>query len=130
MVRRTGQMGVPVTVLDGEAVIGFDRPRLEALIAARAAKSGAGTGTRAGAAQAPFGAAVKSVPGGLLVGNVRPGSAAEKTGLRAGDVITAINGRSIGDTSALVAALSPAARGPVLSVQRDGHELALAVDRS
>jgi S1-C subfamily serine protease len=123
---------VPVTVLDGEAVIGFDRPRLEALIAARAAKSGAsaGTGTRPGAAQAPFGAAVKSVPGGLLVGNVRPGSAAEKTGLRAGDVITAINGRSIGDTSALVAALSPAARGPVLSVQRDGHELALPVDRS
>ena len=31
MVRLTGQQGVPVTVIDGQVVIGFDRPRLEAI---------------------------------------------------------------------------------------------------
>ena len=28
LVRNTGQMGVPVTLIDGQAVIGFDRPQL------------------------------------------------------------------------------------------------------
>ena len=35
MVNLTGQMGVPVIVVDGQAVIGFDRARLEALLADR-----------------------------------------------------------------------------------------------
>jgi glutaredoxin-like YruB-family protein len=33
LVERTGQYGVPVIDVDGEFVVGFDRPRLEALLA-------------------------------------------------------------------------------------------------
>ena len=33
MVRLTGQLGVPVTVIDGQVVVGFDRPHLEQLLA-------------------------------------------------------------------------------------------------
>lgn len=33
MVRMTGQMGVPVIVVDGQVVVGFDRTRLEHLLA-------------------------------------------------------------------------------------------------
>ena len=32
MIERSGQMGVPVIEIDGEIVIGFDRPRLEELL--------------------------------------------------------------------------------------------------
>jgi hypothetical protein len=31
-VRRTGQLAVPVTLIDDEVVLGFDRPRLSALL--------------------------------------------------------------------------------------------------
>lgn len=32
MVKISGQMGVPVIVVDGKIVIGFDKPRLDALL--------------------------------------------------------------------------------------------------
>lgn len=32
MVERTGQTGVPVTEIDGEFIIGFDKPRLAAAL--------------------------------------------------------------------------------------------------
>ncbi|MFQ6033334.1 MAG: glutaredoxin family protein [Candidatus Bipolaricaulia bacterium] len=32
MIQKSGQMGVPVVEIDGEIVIGFDRPRLEELL--------------------------------------------------------------------------------------------------
>jgi hypothetical protein len=32
LVRRTGQLAVPVTVIDDEAVLGFNRPRLVELL--------------------------------------------------------------------------------------------------
>ena len=35
MVKLTGQMGVPVITVNGHAIIGFDRPRLQMLLATR-----------------------------------------------------------------------------------------------
>ncbi len=32
MVKTTGQMGVPVVVVDGEAVVGFDKEKIESLL--------------------------------------------------------------------------------------------------
>jgi hypothetical protein len=32
LLRRTGQLAVPVTVIDDEVVVGFNRPRLSALL--------------------------------------------------------------------------------------------------
>ncbi|MDI6815926.1 MAG: glutaredoxin family protein [Actinomycetota bacterium] len=33
LVEVSGQLGVPVTVIDGQAIVGYDRARLEAAIA-------------------------------------------------------------------------------------------------
>ena len=44
MVRLSGQRGVPVIVVDQEVVVGFDRPRLERLLAGR--KPGVSLGLR------------------------------------------------------------------------------------
>jgi glutaredoxin-like YruB-family protein len=41
MIQKTGQQGVPVTIINDQAVVGFDRPRLEQLLA------GQGNGRRA-----------------------------------------------------------------------------------
>jgi glutaredoxin 3 len=39
LVRLTGQMVVPVIVVDGQVVVGFDKPRLQALLTAPSAGS-------------------------------------------------------------------------------------------
>ncbi len=36
MVRRTGQMGVPVTLIDNQPIIGFDKARIDRLLGVRA----------------------------------------------------------------------------------------------
>ena len=81
LVKGTGQMGVPVTVINGQTVIGFDRGRLEQLL------------TKTQTSQHPlFGASIadaskitaKQGSGiilGAYIGSVRPGSVAERIGL-------------------------------------------------
>jgi glutaredoxin len=39
LVRLTGRMQVPVIVIDGQAVVGFDKPKLQALLASPSADS-------------------------------------------------------------------------------------------
>ena len=38
MVNLSGQRGVPVVVIDGQVVVGFNRPRIDELLAARSAR--------------------------------------------------------------------------------------------
>ncbi|HTK39090.1 MAG TPA: DegQ family serine endoprotease [Pyrinomonadaceae bacterium] len=69
---------------------------------------------------------------GVLVSNVRPGSAAEKAGLKRGDVIVAVNGEKIEDSNVLrnkVAGTQPGAEMK-LTVLRDGstEELTAKLD--
>ncbi|MCA1640245.1 MAG: PDZ domain-containing protein, partial [Acidobacteria bacterium] len=61
---------------------------------------------------------------GVIVSNVRAGSAAEKAGVKRGDIIVAINGESIEDGNVLrnkVAATQPGSQVK-LSILRDGEE--------
>ena len=60
---------------------------------------------------------------GVLVSNVRPGSAAEKAGIKRGDVITAINGEKIEDSNVLRNKVAQTAPGTEikLTVLRDGN---------
>jgi putative serine protease PepD len=115
MVRRTGQMGVPVTAIGGEMVVGFDRPRLERII-----QRLRGPTPR----PATLGVAVKDGPGGALVGTVRPGTPAERAGFKPGDVIVAVDGAPVGGAEALAQLLRTSmARGSAALTVRRGHEL-------
>ncbi len=58
--------------------------------------------------------------GGVLVSSVAKGSTAEKAGLKAGDVITTVNGATVGDARELVDELSEV---------RDGVEITLGIVR-
>lgn len=66
---------------------------------------------------------------GAFVSAVQPGSAADEAGLRAGDIITAVDGRTITDADALVAAVRTYEAGDTatLTVVRDGESLELPV---
>jgi S1-C subfamily serine protease len=125
MIRRSGQQGGPVTVIGDQVIVGFDRPRLERVIAQMRARPAAASST----GRKPLGAKVAdasryAMPGGTAVrgayvGGVNPGSPAEAAGLKAGDVITAVGGTPVGSVDDLTAALGKLGPGPVqLTVAR------------
>ncbi|MDM7941370.1 MAG: trypsin-like peptidase domain-containing protein [Hydrogenophaga sp.] len=73
-------------------------------------------------------------PRGALVSDVETGSAADKGGLRTGDVITAFNGETLGHAGELTSHLGVATAGERvrLALWRDGkaHELVVRLDRA
>jgi putative serine protease PepD len=116
MVRRTGQQGVPVTEIDGQFVIGFDRPRLEHLLQ-RMSRPALGVSVADASRHAP------AVGRGAFVGKVHPGSPAQRAGLQKGDVITELGQRPIPDAATLVDLSHRMAPGQQVRVQfvRDGQ---------
>jgi len=115
MVRLSGQEGVPVTAIDGQVVVGFDRARLDTLLSAAEAGK-----VSLGAAIADA-ARVLAKQGrlpvfGALVGKVSPGSPAARLGLEPGDIITEMNLRPITKADDVVATLSSLRTGDRLSV--------------
>lgn len=102
--RITNQNAVPVTIIDGQVIVGFDQARLEQLIARAQARKGPS-----------FGAVIadsrKMVKQGVLVlgayvVRTRPGSAAEKMGLEPGDIIIQLNMERIAGAADLERVLS------------------------
>jgi len=120
MVRASGQQGVPVITVDGQAVVGFDQPRLMQLLKQSKPKLGASIADAASQA--------KKRPGipksGAYVGGVKSGTPAQKAGLRAGDVITALAGQPVtraADLYRLVRGM-PQGRDVSLTYVRQGQE--------
>jgi len=63
-------------------------------------------------------------PGGVIVGSVTAGSAADRAGLKQGDVITALNGEAVHDFNSLrnrIASAGPGTNAD-LTIIRDGSE--------
>lgn len=126
MIRRSGQQGVPVTVIGDQVIVGFDRPRLERAISAMQADgagSTAGTGSRPSLGAKVADAGRYALPGGTsvqgaFVGGINPGSPAERSGLKVGDVITAVDGKPITSVDELSAALSTASGTTRLTLAR------------
>ena len=66
---------------------------------------------------------------GAIVGAIERGSPAEKSGMRLGDVIVAVNGRAVGNTTAALAAIAeiPPGQSVPVRVIRRSQELSLDV---
>lgn len=126
MVRRSGQRGVPVTIIGDEVVVGFDKLRLERILVSMKAAEASGSG---GKKRRSLGAKVAdanryAMPGGTAVegayiGGVNTGSPAEAAGLGAGDVIIAVAGCEVRSVDDLALALASSAETDVtLTVAR------------
>jgi S1-C subfamily serine protease len=127
MVRASGQQGVPVITVDGQAVVGFNQPKLMTLLS-KARGSRAQQGPLLGASVADAASQARKRPGipvsGAYVGRVRAGSPAEQAGLQKGDVITALGGQMVGradDLHRLVREM-PKGRDLSLTYVRHGQE--------
>ncbi|OGO29894.1 MAG: hypothetical protein A2Z29_05695 [Chloroflexi bacterium RBG_16_56_11] len=121
MVKATGQMGVPVIMVDGQAVIGFDRARIQALVTA-----GEGRRPRFGLKIAD---AVGMAPkrgraqvAGAYIGEVAAGSAGDRAGLKPGDVVTRINSDDVAAAADAERVLGRVRTGDIVSFvfERDG----------
>jgi glutaredoxin 3 len=128
MIRLSGQRGVPVTAIDGQVVVGFDRRRLTTLLDQDKARKPALGVSIADAARI----AEKRGSGptsGAYVGRVKSGSPAEKAGLRRDDVITELGGRPIhtaADVHTVMASYHPGDRLG-LTFDRNGREMRVMV---
>ncbi len=112
MVRASGQMGVPVIVIDGEVVVGFDRGRLQALLAGGKIHFGLKVADADRIAQKQGAIPVF----GAIIGTVAPGSLGENAGLRPGDIITEISGRHINNAADVEQALGGLKASSILTV--------------
>jgi S1-C subfamily serine protease len=107
MINRTGQSGVPVTLINRQVIVGFDKPRLEQLLSQQ---------TR----RLSFGAAIAdaekitvqkgmTIAKGAYIGLIRPDSLAERLELAPGDIVIEINKQQIrnaGDMESILHSLN------------------------
>jgi S1-C subfamily serine protease len=130
MVDLTGQMGVPVIVIGHEIIIGFDRQKIQELIASGAA---AAPGPES-APKVRFGVKIadaqkiapqaSGVPAsGAIIGEVSPGLNGERAGLKSGDIVTQINTRNISGAADMAQALAALKPGDIVTImfQRGGE---------
>jgi glutaredoxin 3 len=116
LVRTTGQMGVPVTILNGQTVIGFDRGRLEQLLAQAPATTRPTFGASIADAGRVMSRQGSAFTPGAYVGRVRPLSIAERIGLVPGDIIVELNMKRIVNAGDLERALSSLSKGSRFSL--------------
>jgi glutaredoxin-like YruB-family protein len=123
MVQQTGQMGVPVIVIDGEVVLGFNRARLEQLLAGKAHKNRPSFGLSVADASKITQKHGKPPIFGAFIGKVAPSSPGAKAGLKSGDVVTEVNMRPVHNADDLEHALAALHQGSRVTIQfTRGHE--------
>ncbi len=107
MIRLSGQQGVPVTVADGEVILGFDQAKFARIAQkyggpARPALGLLGANAQEYLAKHPDKAELLPAgTKGVYVGKIRPGTVAEKAGLQPGDVIVGVAGKRIASMAQL-----------------------------
>ena len=116
LVSRTGQMGVPVIIINGETIVGFDRARLEEALSHGQKEQRPSFGAAVADASKITARQGSGIILGAYVGKVRVGSLAEKMGLIQGDIITEANVQNIANRADLERVLSKLRSGSHLSV--------------
>ena len=116
LVSNTGQMGVPVTIINQQAVIGFDRTKLEQLLSQTNAGQRLSFGASIADASKITAKQGTGITLGAYIGRIRSGSVAERLRLASGDIIIELNMKNIANASDLERALSGLSRGSHLSL--------------
>jgi len=117
MVGRSGQMGVPVIIVDDEVVVGFDRERLDYLLSKGVMSKPFSFGIRVADAVS---AAPKMDLGpieGAYVGGVASGSVGERAGIKEGDIITEVNFQPVRNAEELQKVISGLEAGRLVTVR-------------
>lgn len=116
MIKQTGQMGVPVIVVNGEVVVGFNRARLEQLLGRTFQGRRPSFGLSVTDASTIARKQGKLPVFGAFIGKVAQSSPGSRAGLRSGDVITEVNMRPVhnaDDLENILASLHVGNRVPV-----------------
>jgi len=100
MMNLTGQMGVPVLVIDGHVIVGFDRVLIESLL------TGSGGGSRGRLGIRVADANKYTSRHGAYVGALELDSSGALAGLQRGDVIVGVNSNRIDNAADLQQVLS------------------------
>ena len=116
LMNNTGQMGVPVTIINQQAVIGFDRTQLEQLLTQTQREERPSFGAAIADASKITAKQGSGITLGAYIGKVRPGSVAQRIGLTSGDIVIEFSMKNIANASDLERALSSLNRGSRLSV--------------
>lgn len=116
LVSSTGQMGVPVTVIDGQVIVGFDRAQLERALTQGQQRQRLSFGAAIADASKITARLGTGITFGAYVGKVKPGSVAAKVGLAQNDIITELNMQRIANAGDLEHALSKLDRGSHFSL--------------
>lgn len=101
MIRVSGQQGVPVTVSNGDVILGFDQAKFAKLAEKFAGPKRPPLGVLAADAEeylAKHPEKAEKVPAGtkgVYVGKVRPKTVAARDGLQPGDIITSFAGKRV-----------------------------------
>ena len=123
MVKRSGQQGVPVVATEKDVIVGFDQARLAKVVDEFGRPKRAPLGLLAADAEQYFSrhpeAAADFPEGtrGVFVGDVRPNSVAERSGIRNGDVITSVAGKRVRNMSSLDQLVDTLNAGDKISVK-------------
>lgn len=115
MVNLSGQRGVPVVVMDGQVVVGFNRPRLDQLLDARSSRR-PHLGLSVADAQTMAQKRGSGPTEGAYVGRVGHLSPGERAGVAEGDVIVALAGQPIRNAADLESVLSGLVPGEMVSL--------------
>lgn len=116
LMRNTGQMGVPVTIINGQTVVGFDQSRLTRILSHKPEGQRVSFGASIADADKITAKQGSGITLGAYIGKVRPSSPAERAGLAEGDIVTEINMRRIANADDLERALSSLNRGSRFSI--------------
>jgi S1-C subfamily serine protease len=116
ILRRTGQVGVPVITDAQEAIVGYDVPRLQRMAARHRQPPGLGLRVRD-----------TEDASGAYVGSVRPDSPGARAGVQAGDVVIELSGLPVRTAADLERIAGQRRPGQLTSmaVRRDGEHTTL-----
>jgi serine protease DegQ len=116
MVTLSGQMGVPVIVVDKQVIVGFNKQRLDQLLASSVNGHKISMGLSIADAYTVMKKAGHIPVDGAYIGRVTPGSSGDKAGLKPGDIIINLNSKPVNNAADIENVMSSIQHGSPLTI--------------